>query len=184
MNQACLAGQKKHALRTTVKQAGFTLIELMVVIVIMSIVVSVALISMGGNEQTTLRAQEGSAKALLTFVRDKSAIKQQMYLVVPDETGLTPYALKAGRWQQDASIKKLAWQEGLSMDWQIDNRAFAQQQNLPNEGWVFWPSGDVLGGAIFMSASQSQQASLLQKPSTYSFKWNGLLQFTSLDADE
>ena len=165
-------------------QSGFTLIELMVVMVIMSVVVSVAVISLGGNEQTTLRAQQSSAKALLTFVRDKSAIKQQMYLVAPDKAGLTTYVLKTGKWQVDNRIEKLAWQEGLDIEWQVDNTAFAQQQNLPSEGWVFWPSGDVLGGAIYMRSLQTKQATGPQDWSSYSFSWNEVLQFSSLDSDD
>ena len=163
------------------QQSGFTLIELMVVVVIMSVVVSVGVISMGGNDQTTLRAQAGSAKAFLNFVRDTSAIKQQMYLVVPDKKGLTAYVLKTGRWQPDTGVKKQMWQAGLNMDWQIENNAFVQPQNASDQGWLFWPSGDVMGGAIFMSTQQNQPVSMLQTPSTYSFKWNGLLQFSSLD---
>jgi len=164
-------------------QLGFTLIELMVVMVIISVVVSVGMISMGGNEQSTLRAQERSVKALLSYVRDQSALKQQLYLVAADEQGLSTYHLIAGRWQQDSSVDSLSWQEGLSIEWQVDNSAFIQQQDLPKEGWVFWPSGDVLAGAIFMHSLQSKQATSLESASSYSFRWNGLLQFTALDED-
>ena len=165
-------------------QKGFTLIELMVVVVIMSVVVAVGMISMGGNEQATVRAQERSAKALLSYVRDKAAIKQQLFLVAPEETGLTTYFLTAGKWQVDPSIDPLVWDESLTITWDIDNTTFAQQQNLPKEGWVFWPSGDVLAGSIEMTAVQNKQASGLNKVSSYSFRWDGLLQFSYLDADE
>ena len=167
-----------------IKQMGFTLIELMVVVVIMSIVVAIGVISMGGNEQATLRAQQGSAKALLSFVRDKSTIKQQLYLVAPDEQGLSTYVQKAGKWEIDSEVKALEWQPGVTVDWEVDNRAFAQQQNLPKEGWVFWPSGDVLVGAIVMKPKQaSAKAGLLDGFSSYSFRWNGLLQFSDFDTE-
>lgn len=165
------------------QQAGFTLIELMVVVVIISVVVAVGMISMGGNEQATLRAQERSAKALLSFVRDKSTIKQQLYLVAPDEQGLTTYVLKTGQWQIDPEVKALPWQTGIAVDWQVENSTFAQQQNLPREGWVFWPSGDVLAGALLLKSVQNQQASLQDTLSSYSFRWSGLLQFSAFDAE-
>ena len=165
-------------------QKGFTLIELMVVVVIMSVVVAVGMISMGGNEQATVRAQERSAKALLSYVRDKAAIKQQLFLVAPDETGLTTYFLQAGKWQADASVEPLVWDESLTINWDIDNTAFAKQQNLPKEGWVFWPSGDVLAGTIEMRSKQNNSASFQGALSSYSFAWDGLLQFRYLDADE
>jgi len=165
-------------------QTGFTLIELMVVVVIMSVVVAVGMISMGGNEQATVRAQERSAKALLSYVRDKAAIKQQLFLVAPDEAGLTAYRLTAGKWQTDEGVEPLVWDERLTITWDINNTAFAQQQNLPKPGWVFWPSGDVLAGSIEMSSAPNNQTSSLDETSSYSFSWDGLLQFRYLDADE
>ncbi|MEA3405617.1 MAG: prepilin-type N-terminal cleavage/methylation domain-containing protein [Pseudomonadota bacterium] len=169
--------------RPVQRQLGFTLIELMVVMMIISVVVSVGMISMGGNEQSTLRAQERSVKALLSYVRDQSALKQQLYLVAADETGLTTYHLVKGRWQQDSTVEVLSWQDGLSVEWEVENSPFTQQQDLPKEGWVFWPSGDVLAGAVFIQSLQSKQATSLDNASSYSFRWNGLLQFTALDED-
>jgi len=150
----------------------------------MSVVVAVGMISMGGNEQATVRAQERSAKALLSYVRDKAAIKQQLFLVAPDEIGLTTYRLTAGKWQTDEGIEPLVWDERLTITWDIDNMAFAQQQNLPKAGWVFWPSGDVLAGSIEMSSVPNNQTSSLDETSSYSFRWDGLLQFRYLEADE
>jgi len=173
----------KEFTRPAQRQLGFTLIELMVVMVIISVVVSVGMISMGGNEQSTLRAQERSIKALLSYVRDQSALKQQLYLVAADEDGLSTYHLVKGRWQQDSTVQVLSWQEGVNVEWEVERSPFTQQQELPKEGWVFWPSGDVLAGAIFIQSLQDKQASSLENLSSYSFRWNGLLQFTALDED-
>lgn len=163
------------------KQSGFTLIELMVVLVIVSVIVSVGMLSMGSSEQATLRAQERSAKALLSYVRDLSALKQRIYLVAPDEQGLSTYVLTQGRWQLDSSITPLQWQPGITLDWQIDNANFNLQPELPKAGWVFWPSGDVLAGEMSMQTAQNSQSLLDNEVSSYSFSWNGLLQFSALD---
>ncbi len=166
-----------------VSQRGFTLIELMVVVVIISVVVSVGMMSLGSNEQATLRAEERSVKALLSYVRDQAAMKQRLYLVAVDEQGLSAYSQQRGKWELDSDIAPLKWSESLVVEWKIDNQQFAQQQNLPKEGWVFWPSGDVMAGAILLNIRSDAVNTREQEPSSYSVHWNGLLQFDSKPED-
>ncbi|WP_373019687.1 prepilin-type N-terminal cleavage/methylation domain-containing protein [Thiomicrorhabdus sp.] len=160
-----------------VAQSGFTLIELMVVVVIMSVVVTVGMMSIGSSEQATLRSQERSVKSLLSFVRDQAALKQRLYLVAVDEKGLSAYSQQRGKWQKDEKIDSLAWSESLQVEWTIDNQQFARQQNLPREGWVFWPSGDVMAGSVLFSPRSNSSLRGKQAESSYSVHWNGLLQF-------
>jgi len=158
-------------------QSGFTLIELMVVVVIMAVMVSVGMMSLGSNEQATLRAQDRSVKSLLMAVRDQAALKQRLYLVGVDETGLTTYSQTRGEWQVDEKINLLKWPESLLVEWKIDNQTFVQQQSLPQEGWVFWPSGDVLAGSIILRNLDNQSFVRGQETTEYIIRWNGLLQF-------
>ncbi|MDX1347653.1 MAG: prepilin-type N-terminal cleavage/methylation domain-containing protein [Thiomicrorhabdus chilensis] len=158
-------------------QSGFTLIELMVVVVIMAVVVSVGMMSLGSNEQATLRAQDRNVKSLLMAVRDQAALKQRLYLVGVDESGLTTYSQNRGEWQVDDKIKRLKWPESLIVEWKIDNQTFVKQQNLPQEGWVFWPSGDVLAGSIILRNLDNQAFDRDQEATEYAIRWNGLLQF-------
>jgi general secretion pathway protein H len=158
-------------------QAGFTLIELMVVVVIMAVVVSVGLIAMAPSEQAVARAHERSVKALLGYARDQAALTQRLYLLAVDEHGLTLHRQTSQGWQLDAQVKTLKWPDALTVTWEVDNSGFVAQQNLPAEGWVFWPSGDVLGGAIVMHATGTD-VSRGESPSAI-VRWNGVLQFTN-----
>lgn len=178
--------------RTIIDQRGFTLIELMVVVVIISVVVSIGVVSLGSSEQATLRSQERSVKALLLYVRDQAAFNQQLYLLEVDANGLSAYRLRHNRWQADDSIKPLKWDEALNVDWAIGS--FQTQDGLLNqtgqdmdgrEGWLFWPSGEVMPGEIRFTPIQEglrRQGGVGNKSS--GLRWNELLQFKALDEEK
>lgn len=174
------------------RQSGFTLIELMVVVVIIAVVVSVGVMSLGSSEQATLRSQERSVKALLLYVRDQAAFNQQLYLVEVNEKGLSAYRLRQNRWQADETTKPLKWDEALTVDWKIGS--FQTQDGLLNqtgqdmdgrEGWLFWPSGEVIPGEIHFAPLQSDVSSQNRTDNKQrGLRWNELLQFEALDEDK
>lgn len=134
-------------------QAGFTLIELMVVVVIVAVVVSVAVLSFARVNSDRLQTEKAKMQVLLQQVLDEAAFKQKLILVVPNKAGLRFYSQKAYQWQEEGNLQQVSWPEYLEVDWQLDTRA-VNPQILPKEegtvlqGWLFWPNGEVLAGQI------------------------------------
>jgi len=163
-----------------VKQAGFTLIELMVVLVIIAVVTGVTVMSLTSNTQAKINSQKSQLISYLGLVRDQSTFDLKMYLLVPDQQGLIPYDFSRGKWQKSQKIKPLNWKEGLVVDWKL-NKRFTQQQNLPKAGWVFWPNGEVLKGKVTFSLLENSNSSgrkyKADEAEQNSVIWNGLLQF-------
>lgn len=155
-------------------QQGFTLIELMVVVVIMAVVVSVGVLSLGRINQDLGSSQQAKIESMLKQVQDESAFKQKLFLLVPSEQGLTPYWFVNQQWQAHSEIEPYQWHSGFHREWQI-NETLTRQQNLPEPGWLFWPSGDVTEGQIklqLMSEEAGNQPVVIE--------WNSTLEFLEL----
>ncbi len=168
----------KRNLRRPSLESGFTLIEVMVVVVIISIVLSVGMLSLSQNEQSQLRAQTIKVKGLLKFVSDLSALDQKMYLVVPETTGLTVYRSVKGAWESSTKVNAMSWV--VEAEWQAEPSA-VQRYQLPRPGWVFWPSGEVTPGSItLMTLSQKIQQQEAIEPQV--IQWNVFLQFEESDS--
>lgn len=168
----------KKMLRRPSKENGFTLIEVMVVVVIISIVLSVGMLSLGQNEQNQLRAQTIKVKSFLEFVSDLSALDQKMYLVIPETSGLTVYRSVKGVWESSTKINAISWV--VEAEWQTEPSA-VQRYELPKPGWVFWPSGEVTPGSItLMTLSQKLQQQEAIEPLV--IQWDVFLQFEGSDS--
>ncbi len=154
---------------------GFTLIELMVVVVIVSVVTSISILSLGGGDQRKLTAQTNQLKSLLMLVRDQSTFDRKLYLVVPDESGLTTHVFHQNKWQESPKVALLEWKPGMVVEWSVDE-TFAKKQQLPEAGWMFWPTGEVLEGAVSF-AMGGDKFTAPKKENIVKVSWNELLQF-------
>jgi len=160
----------------TQPQKGFTLIELMVVVVIMSVVVSVGVLSLGRFNQDLADNQQAKVESFFKQVADQSAFSQKLYLIAPDDKGLSVYRFVNAEWLADESMDSLIWHEGFSVSWELDEH-FAQQQNLPRPGWLFWPSGEVVAGKIVLE-SLTSEPNESTSDSEITINWNEALEFS------
>jgi general secretion pathway protein H len=173
-----------HHQRHQHRQHGFTLIELMVVVVIMAVVLSVGMLSLRPSDAALLTTQQSQLKSLLRLASDHAAFEQRLYLVAPDEQGLTTYVFTDQAWSVSSKMVFLPWQAGLSVQWNTD-LTFAEQNQLPQAGWLFWPSGEVLPGEVEMQldgqtmsqVAPSKTNSVKQTDKVTTVVWDGLLNF-------
>ncbi|VAW45535.1 hypothetical protein MNBD_GAMMA04-740 [hydrothermal vent metagenome] len=156
-------------------QQGFTLIELMVVVVIVSVVTSISILSLSGGDQRKLTAQQNQFKAWLSLVRDQSTFDRKLYLVVPDEKGLTAHVYYQNSWKKSPNVEFLAWKSGVTVQWSVDD-VFAQKQQLPEAGWMFWPTGEVLEGDVSFAIG-GDKFTAPKKENIAKVLWNDILQF-------
>lgn len=165
------------------RQRGFTLIELMVVVVIMAVVLSVGMLSLRPSDSALLNTQQGQLKSLLRLASDHAAFEQTLYLIAPNQEGLTTYVFTDQAWSVSPKVAFLPWQAGLNVEWNTD-LTFAQQNQLPQAGWLFWPSGEVLPGEVSMQldgqtqltpSSKGGELATVTKVTTVA--WDGLLNF-------
>lgn len=158
------------------QQVGFTLIELMVVIVILSILLSTAVMSLKPNESAELRQQTIAFKGALISICDKSAFDQHIYALVPDKKGLEVKRLSKGVWQEAdlgaINSNSLKWHEAMKVDW-ILNEEISKSNGLKKAGWMCWPSGEVNRGSISFKLNNL----------TNSLQWNEILDFTLEEKD-
>ncbi|WP_019557961.1 prepilin-type N-terminal cleavage/methylation domain-containing protein [Thiomicrorhabdus arctica] len=167
----------KQLSRRRLSEGGFTLIEVMVVVVIISIVLSVGMLSLSQNEESQLRTQTIKVKSFLKFVSDLSAFEQKMYLVVPEKTGLTVFRSDKGIWESSTKVSAMSWL--VEAEWQVEPSA-VRRYELPKPGWVFWPSGEVTPGSItLMTLSQKLKQQEVIEPQV--IQWNVFLQFEGKD---
>jgi len=152
------------------KQSGFTLIELMVVMVIVAIIIAASVASMNNLTQDIVDDQAGKAKTLLKQASQQAAFTYDLFLVVPNKQGISGYRKTQDQWQEEPSLS-LQWHESLEITWQTDE-TFARQNQLPDSGWLFWPSGETLPGEITAKYKEQQQ-----NPNIANVKWNGVLDF-------
>ena len=147
-------------------QHGFTLMELIVVVVVISILLSLALMSMKPNEAAQLRQQTANLKGLIISVCDQSAFEQKIYLLTPNSNGLVVETFEDGKWQPSDKWKDLNWHESVEVDWTFD-RKFAVFDQKAAQGWMCWPSGEVTAGKITVTLDKFQRT----------LQWNTMMQF-------
>lgn len=163
-----------------VKQAGFTLIELMVVLVIVAVVMGVTVLSLSSNEKSRLNAQKNQLKSYLSLVRDQSTFDLKLYLVAPDQQGLKTLVFDKDSWKIASKVAPLVWQDGVMADWRLDS-TFAHRQQLPSAGWIFWPSGEVLSGKVtFTLQGGAQSQAQAESELDNSVAWNNLLKYKTV----
>jgi general secretion pathway protein H len=85
------------------RSAGFTLLELMVVLVIIGIIFTFAMLSLGGDDLGELMEQEiNRMTTLLELASDEAVLRGEELAVLFSEDGYEFLVLHEGRWQATA----------------------------------------------------------------------------------
>lgn len=153
-------------------QSGFTLIELMVVLVVVAVLLSAMTQSFKFGKSDELRSEQAKLRGLLLNLRDQASFSGVPRLLSADKQGLQTWQWSQGQWQVDDTFKDYAWPEDVEVDWQF-NEFEKQQRNLPAGGWFFWPSGEVSAGKIALTIEENEQDILRV------LEWNEVLEFDS-----
>lgn len=152
---------------TQYRQAGFTLIELMVVVVILAILLSVATLAFSPSDSAKLNQQAMQFKGALQQACDEAIFSQNVQALVPSKTGISLFSMQQGEWQAATSVRPLNWVPGITVDWQVENQ-LGIQETLPNPAWLCWPTGEILPGSVTFQLGGQK----------LSMSWTPLLQFT------
>ena len=153
----------------TPNQAGFTLIELMVVVVIVSVLLASAVLSLKPNESATLRQQTIAFKGALIAMCDQATFDQHIYALVPKKDGIEFFKLVNKQWQVADFFRNtdaLQWNENIKISWQLSEQ-LAKQYGLESAGWLCWPSGEVKAGKIAFELGETINQ----------LSWNEILEF-------
>lgn len=104
----------------TPQQHGFTLIEILVVIVLIGIITSMAVINIGGQDDTEEREARRLAAVLETASREAVIEARELGLILSDE-GYRFTRLEQGEWRSDAfsqdrALRRHAFPEGVRLE--------------------------------------------------------------------
>ena len=161
------------AIRRQKGQKGFTLIELMVVVVILAVMLSAATLALTPSESARLNQQSLQLKGALQQTCDQAVFQQKIHALLVDKKGMTMRVLKQNQWQTVAAVQDVPWVDGVTVTWptQVDIQS---RFGLPGEGWLCWPTGEILPGLVKM------QMDKLAKQ----LSWTPLMKFTTKKLDE
>lgn len=147
-------------------QQGFTLIELMVVVLIIAVLLAAGLVSMSPSDSALMRKQVKQLQGALQQTCDQAAFSQSLMALLPDDKGLVMQQLTQGKWRDYSGAQDLAWQTGIKATWRLDE-SLAKAQKLTRPGWICWPSGEVLEGKVRFEMGDLQKE----------LSWNAILRF-------
>ncbi|MBN2648009.1 MAG: prepilin-type N-terminal cleavage/methylation domain-containing protein [Thiotrichales bacterium] len=144
----------KRPLPASGEQSGFTLIELMVVLLVVGILLSAVSLSFRSSDQALTRQQANQIQALFLYAQDQATFTQRTQLVVADDQGLKLYHWRQGEWQADARVKAVSWPATFKVRWQQASPSVERDGLLAN-GWWILPQGEAQAGEIVWQQGQS-----------------------------
>lgn len=104
------------------KQSGFTLIEIMVVVIIIAVMSVAVVSSLNGNSDRAARLQANRFMAVVNEVRDEAVIAGDNFFLLVDDSAGT-YRFESTRSQQqavaDTLLKSRSVDKKVTLDWEV-----------------------------------------------------------------
>ncbi|MBA2410618.1 MAG: type II secretion system minor pseudopilin GspH [Gammaproteobacteria bacterium] len=103
--------------------SGFTLLEIMVVLVIVGIVVSMATLSLGNNAARQVELEAERLRALIELAKEEALFDAQELGVAFWQSGYTFYRMDDQQWtpvEDDAELRPRTLPEGLSVSLELE----------------------------------------------------------------
>lgn len=144
--------------------SGFTLLEVLVVIFIIALTTSLAVVTLGRDDQTLVDQQARQLLEDFSFARDLALNQHRLVGWHPQEQGYQ-FSLRTsrGQWQAYSSrgLPQRSWQEGVRLLEQPDVLEFAgqnQADSLPAPSLVFFPTGEVTPTTLTLELNNRQRS--------------------------
>ncbi|GHB06532.1 GspH/FimT family pseudopilin [Modicisalibacter luteus] len=160
---------------------GFTLLELLVVVVIVSLATTLSIAWLGGDDHRRLDAAAERLHGDLSLARDVAFLDQQ---IIGWQANAQGYRFVTWRYEPDTGVwrwvplesHRLApqtWPIPLSVESVSANAPSAPDTDMPRLVW--WPNGEVIGGRLILGHGGTQRALEVDALGIYRVKAMGRL---------
>ncbi|MGF1548291.1 MAG: type II secretion system minor pseudopilin GspH [Thiotrichales bacterium] len=126
---------------------GFTLLELLVVVVIVAILTSFAVLGLGNRASTVVQEERQRLISLVDLAREEAVLEGRNYGLGFWRAGYAFYELRDGDWAalgSDAALRERAWPEELEVTVLLERLAIALRPDPPERPQVFlFASGEI-----------------------------------------
>lgn len=121
-------------------QNGFTLIELMIVVVIIGVMAAMSTMSVGGNDMRRLHSEAKRLQQFITLMQDEAIFQQQNFgfYLKDNQYSVVTYDTRSHLWvsSSDESLPPYPIPEGIEMEILVDGEV--QQLPIPEEVLESW----------------------------------------------
>lgn len=133
------------------RQRAFTLLELLVVLVLMGVILTIGVLSLGdGGRGDQIREEGRRLSALLQLAADEAVLTTTPHGFELQPDGYRFVHHRDGEWQvlqQDSLLRPRPWPPGVEAELYIDGHPVApvqqsKQRDVPQPALLFYPDGE------------------------------------------